>query len=154
MPVQKQSVSIMPQIYDNLGLRSEGNLSGTINRSLDRYFAILARSVAELRNQLSTDECALILDATNGSMFSDTISIGMLWHEIEDACRLDGLDAKWNVDGSALVEKIRNSGAVGQLALIDASERWWLRVGNGEQPEYSELLSSVGTSSRYPYNEE
>lgn len=142
MPVEKLSVSIAPDITGQINARAEGNVSGAINKSLMRYFALLQRSLAELRSQLSDQECALILDATNGSAFVDTITLNMLWADIEDACNLDGLDRKWSVDGPALVAKIKNAGMTGQTALIDASERWWNRVSAGENPGYGELLTT------------
>lgn len=156
MPVTKLSMSFRSAIMAEVEIRSEveqGNVSGVVNKALDRYFALLARSRAELRNQLSENECALILDATNGTMFADTFSLGHLWAEIADACDLDGLDRKWKVDGLALVEKVQASGMIGQAALIDASERWWRRVGQGEQPGYGEMLDAHH-AQRYPHNEE
>lgn len=87
-------------------------------------------------------------------MFADTFSLSHLWAEIADAVSLDRLDEKWEIDGAALVEKIRASGILGQTALIDASERWWRRVANSEQPAYGEMLAGESTGIRYPYNEE
>lgn len=155
MPVTKLSMSFRPEIMAEIERRAEveqGNLSGVVNKSLDRYLALLARARAELRSHLSENECALILDATNGTAFVDTFSLGHLWAEIADACDLDALDAKWHIDKSALVATIKNSGIVRQTALIDASERWWRRVGNGEQPSYAELLDEY-QPKRYPHNE-
>jgi hypothetical protein len=155
MPVKKLSVSLQPAIMAEVSKRVEyDNVSGALNRSLDRYFALLARSLAEWRSQLSDAECALILDATNGTMFADTISLGMLWAEIADAISLDGLDAKWQVDGQALVAKLQGSGMIGQAALVDASERWWRRVANGEQPPFGDLVAAGPPALRYPQNEE
>lgn len=155
MPVKKLSVSIRPDIMAEVEKRVEyDNVSGALNKSLERYFALLARSLAEWRSQLSDAECSLILDATNGTAFADTFSLSHLWAEIADAVSLDGLDRKWSVDGAALVEKIRSSGMIGQAALIDASERWWRRVANGEQPAFGELLAAGPPALRYPHNEE
>ena len=156
MPVTKLSLSFRPQIMAEIERRAEveqGNVSGVVNKALDRYFALLARARAELRNQLSDDECALILDATNGTMFADTFSLSHLWAEIADAVSLDGLDTKWRVDGQALVAKVQAAGMIGQAALIDASERWWRRVSQGEQPGYGELLDHY-QPARYPHSEE
>lgn len=156
MPVTKLSMSFRPQIMAEIERRSEvelGNVSGVVNKALDRYFALLARARAELRSQLSDNECALILDATNGTMFANTFSISHLWAEIADACDMDQLDRKWQIDGGALVAKIQTSGMIGQAALIDASERWWRRVSQGENPGYGELLDAH-QPQRYPNNEE
>lgn len=153
MPVRKLSVSIHPVIMAEIEKRVEyENVSGTLNRCLDRYFALLARSLAEWRSQLSDEECALILDATNGTAFADTFSLSHLWAEIADAVDLDGLDRKWDVDGAALVGKIKTSGILGQTALIDASEQWWRRVANGEQLAFGDLLPAQERGLRYPHN--
>lgn len=155
MPVKKLSVSIQRNIMAEIEKRVEyDNVSGALNRSLDRYFALLARRIAEWRGQLSDRECALILDATNGTMFADTFGISHLWGEVADAISLDGLDQKWEVDGAALVDKIKASGMIGQAALVDASERWWRRVANGEQPPFGDLLAGGPSALRYPDNEE
>lgn len=141
MPVQKLSVSLSQDVHDQIVARAEGNVSHAVNRSLDRYFALLGRARSVLRATLSEEECALILDATNGTAFTDTVSLNMLWAEIEDAAAFEGLGEKWSVDGAALVEKIKAAGMVGQTALIDSSERWWNRVASGEQPAYKDLLA-------------
>lgn len=152
---KKIAITISPHILTEVDQRAEyGNVSGALARCLDRYFALLARSLAEWRNQLSDNECALILDATNGTAFADTFSLSHLWAEIADAVNLDGLDRKWSVDGQALVDKLQASGMIGQAALIDASERWWRRVANGEQPAWSEMLAAGPAALRYPHNEE
>jgi hypothetical protein len=155
MAVKKLSISLQLRIGTEIEKRVEsGNVSNTVNRSLDRYFALLNRALAEWRGTLSDNECALILDATNGSAFADTISLGMLWSEIEDAVSLDGLDRKWSVDGAALAVKLKASGMLGQAALVDASERWWNRVAAGEQPAYSDLLVGGPSALPYPRGEE
>jgi len=148
----KISISVRPGVLAEIERRDEGNLSGTFGKSLDRYFALISRSLAQWREQLSDAECALILEATNGTAFADTFSLAHLWAEIDDAISMDRLDAKWEIDGPALVEKIRSSGVLGQTALIDASERWWRRVAFGEQPAYGELLAPGPAPTRYPHS--
>ncbi|KNZ70319.1 hypothetical protein Tfer_0879 [Thermincola ferriacetica] len=73
---------------------------------------------------LTVDEACLIVDALNESLYSaDTACL--LWAGIGDACRLDGLDKKWNVDDVALVEKLQNLNELQSMAVIDAAERFW-----------------------------
>lgn len=143
MPVKKISVSLSPAasaFVDARYSRLDGNTSGTISESLERYAAILERERAELRSQLSPGEMALIIDVTNGSLFY-SYSLSLLWAEIADGCSLDQLDQKWEVDAAALIAKVKASGVAGQAALVDASERWWNRVAAGEQPPYTDLLN-------------
>lgn len=143
MPVKKLSVSLSPEAGAFVDARANimpGNtVSGTISETIERYAAILARERAALRGQLSANECALLIDVTNGSLFY-SYSLALLWAEVEDGCSLDHLDAKWEIDGAALVAKVRSAGIAGQAAIVDACERWWERVSNGEQPPYSDLL--------------
>lgn len=147
----KLSITVSPAVLAEIERREEGNVSAVFNRSLERYFALLSRSLARWREQLSDDECALIIDATNGTMFADTFSLGYLAAEVADAISMDGLADKWGVDGPALVEKLGASGIMGQTALIDASERWWGRVAAGEQPGFGELLAAGPALTRYPH---
>jgi len=142
MPVQKFSVSLMENTMKEIEKRyhMEGERSTVINRSLDRYFDLLARTRRELRKLLDDKEMGLILDALNGTAFFDTFGIYLVQHEIADAISMDGLDKKWEVDGKALVEKMNAMNDAQRLALVDAVQCWWDRVANGEQPEYGEAL--------------
>lgn len=56
---------------------------------------------------LTTDEALLIVDALNGIIIYPELAEQLLPHEIADAIALDHLDKKWNVDGAALLEKIK-----------------------------------------------
>lgn len=139
MTVTKLSISLMPEVFQEIELREEGNTSGTINKCLERYFMLLARTRAELRECLSEEECALILDAING-VFHSTHTIFLLWIEIKDAIELNSLDRVWKVNGPTLIAKIKNAGLIGQAALIDGAECWWKRKSAGEQPVWQDLL--------------
>lgn len=95
----------------------------TINRDLDRLYALYKRALREV--DLSTKEAMLIVDSLNGTMFIDPLSATLLWANIEDSIRLDGLDAKWEVDGAALVTKLRGLTSIQAMAVVDAAERFW-----------------------------
>ncbi len=45
------------------------------------------------------------------------------------------VDEKWEVDGKALVEKLRGLSDTQALALIDAAERFWNERGDGQETE-------------------
>lgn len=105
------------------------NRSGIINRDLERLYTMYRRAIREV--PLALAEAQLIIDALNGSIF-DAQSAPMLWANIEDACKLDGIDDKWGVDGPALVEKLHGLSAFHCMALIDGSERFW-SLPNGER---------------------
>ena len=141
MAVKKLSVSLSPEasafVSQRVGIPP--NVSGAISEAIERYAALLTRARGDLRLALTENELALILDACNGSLFSASW-MGMLWAEIADACELDHLDQKWQVDGRELINKIKAAGLVGQACLVDAAARWWDRVAAGEEPPYSDML--------------
>lgn len=142
MPVEKFSVSLMPDTYAQVERRAEpGGRSTAINHDLSRYYSLMAQARRRLRDMLSDDEAGLILDAFNGSLFRDDLSLRLAWATIQDAIEIDGLDAKWQVDGAALVSKVKQLDAAGVVALVDAAEMWWNRVGyHSEQPKFAEMF--------------
>jgi hypothetical protein len=83
---------------------------------------------------------AISASAFNGILFADSAAIRYAWSEVQDAIHYDNLDSKWNVDGKALVEKMKLMSIGHMIALVDSVEIWWNRVGNGEQLEHSEVL--------------
>lgn len=90
--------------------------------------------------RFSRGECALILESCNGVAFIDTISIQLLPENIVDAIDIDKLDKKWQVDGNALVEKMRKLSYGDKMAVVDAISLWWDKVSRGEQPDYGNLF--------------
>lgn len=144
MPSKKLSISLYPRAEAFAKARGDtvagDNVSGAVNQSLERYEAILERGRSHLLEILSENEMALILDVLNGVMFSDTISVHMVYAEVEDGISMDALDEKWKIDGKALSEKIKNLEYSEKVALVDAAERWWNFVASGKQPEHLETL--------------
>jgi len=140
MPVSKMSISLLPKTAAEVKRRNRGNQSATVNSQLARYFEALRRERRGLRNILTENECALILDATNGvSHYPETVN--MFAYGVLDAIELDDLDAKWGVDPSELMLKIQNAAYITYLTIIDGAERWWIRVAQGEQPPHTDLLA-------------
>jgi hypothetical protein len=101
---------------------SRGGTSVTVNQDLERLYDLYRRAIREV--PLALDEARLIVDCCNGTIY-DARSAPMLWASIEDSCHLDGLDAKWGIDGPALVEKLKGLTQLQSLALVDAAERFW-----------------------------
>ncbi len=124
MPVKKLSISLFPGVVEAVDVRGEER-STTINKMLERYLAVLEQSRRKLMSLLTEAETGLILDALNGALFADTLSLGYVHHEIADAIALDRLNEKWQVDGPALVEKLKTLSYAENVALVDAVERWW-----------------------------
>ncbi len=134
MPVEKFNISLQPETVAEIDARNSGeNRSGTISKMLSRYLYTLADSRRRLREMLSDAEMSLILDTLNGTGFFDEHAPIFIDAEISDAISLDHLDEKWSVDGPALIAKLRTLSYADKLAIVDASERWWIRVAAGDQ---------------------
>lgn len=139
----------MPQISVRLPddftakLEERGDRAGVIRSTLDRYWDLLQRARPALREKFSAAELSLIADASNGTIY-DTWSIPALWMGIEDSINLDGTADKWSVDGPALVDKLKALTPAESHALVDAVERFWHAVGEGQHDRQpGELLSEA-----------
>lgn len=117
----KTSISLDPRLDTQIASRGE-NRSGVINRDLERLYTLYSRAIREV--SLSADEACLIVDTLNGTLM-DANTARLLWANVEDACTLDHLDKKWEVDGPALVEKLQGLNDIQAMALVDAAERFW-----------------------------
>ncbi len=53
---------------------------------------------------------------------------------------MDRLAAKWEVDGQALIRKVKELDLLSNFALVDAVERWWIRQSGEDQPGIEEIL--------------
>ena len=100
------------------GRPSSNPLNQIARRDLERYYAMLAFELRTLA--LSEREACLVCDANNGTLW-DLPELAcqstMLWANVADAIRINGLDEKWNaedafptgppVDGDQLVRKLQ-----------------------------------------------
>jgi hypothetical protein len=129
MATERISVTLTPDVLKELDAR--GPRSTVINRDLDRLYALYRRALAQVR--LTTKETMLIADALNGILM-DVTSVPLLWAQVQDAIALEHLDEKWQVDGQALVDKLRGLNEIQALAVVDAAERFW-RDNPGEDVE-------------------
>ena len=132
-------------IYADRALRAEldarrGYITdGTLmSRELERYYEVLRRSLATVK--LSEAEAGLLCDALSGIVRAGPVAL--LWAEVDEAIRADGLDAKWGIEGPVLVAKLRGLSYAQALALVDAIERFWL--GPHEQVDRAAALWAVG----------
>lgn len=114
-----------------------GKRNLTAARDLERYYSLLAAELAGI--ELSEAEASLVCDALNGTLF-EPHTIRLLWAEVDDAIRHDGLAEKWGVDGPALVERLRSLTPGQAYALVDAVERFWLDASSPA----SERLRTAG----------
>jgi hypothetical protein len=122
---QKKSIYIGDKMAETLGPCGDGeflSLSGRINQVTERYAETLRRAGLP---EFSEAETNLLRDSLNGVLHDSADSVRGVWMGIEDSINLDGLDKKWEIDGPALVEKLKTLRYDQDLALIEAIEQWW-----------------------------
>lgn len=129
--MESKTVSIYLREVDAEIQARGDNRSHVINRDLERLYALYKRALKEV--PLSVQEAWLLVDVLNGSLM-DANTARLLWANVEDGCALDGLDKKWEVDGKALAEKLRNLSDFQNMALIDAAEKFW-QANNGSMTD-------------------
>ncbi len=114
----------LANLQPELEARSDGDIGvADVRRVMERYFATLRQELQQV--QLSEAEASLLVDALNGVLFEPPETARLLWAEVDDAIRLDGLDRKWGVDSQALIERLRRLTFAQALAVVDAVERAW-----------------------------
>lgn len=128
---QKLSLTIDPDVVAQVDARGEAR-STTISQDLGRYYRLLADARARLRQLLTPNEIAAIVDIQNGHWYQQRLDAMEIVANVEDGCRLDGLDAKWEIDGKALVAKLEALDLLAVHALADATIRFWHAVGDGD----------------------
>lgn len=76
---------------------------------------------------LSRDEWRAVADAGNGLYMGpdDPTAVRLLWAEVADACRLDGLAERHGIDGAALVERLRALSPLQSLVVAAAIKTFW-----------------------------
>jgi hypothetical protein len=67
----------------------------------------------------------------NAIFLEPASALQFLWMEAGDSLA-DGLAEKWEVDGSALVEKLRAATTAQRIALVEQIELWWTDQCAGE----------------------
>lgn len=101
--------------------------SAIANRELGRYYDLLRIGRRVLRKNFSDGELNAIADTMNGTFIEGwMISAGTIALEMSDAVELNGVDAKWEIDGAGLVLKIQEIDGATLFALIDAVQCFWM----------------------------
>ncbi|WP_374713122.1 hypothetical protein [Symbiobacterium terraclitae] len=129
---QAFNLTLPPDLFDAVTNRVRGprERSATIARDLDRLYTLYKLALREA--PLAVGEACLICDVLNGTLM-DASSVAMLWAEVADGIRLDGLDKKWGVDGEALVKRLKGLDRLTCLALVDAAERFWVAAPSSQE---------------------
>lgn len=122
--VQFRAGSLAPGLAERTS-NDTGSPGATAKRDLERYYHLLAVECPTFE----LNEARLIVEALNSEDL-DWRSARFLWALVDDAMRKDGLDTKWEVDGPALVARLRELTAFQGLAVLDSVERtqtYWAR---------------------------
>lgn len=121
MATAKFHVSMAEDVLEQVEERGKAR-STIITRDLERLYTLYRRALRHV--DLSINEACLIVDALNSTlMTADTAHL--LWASVLDAIEHENLAEKWNVVGSALIEKLRPLNEIQSMAIIDAAERFW-----------------------------
>lgn len=118
------SVYRHPEILAALEARAtdaDVSASEWVRRIVVRYEEMVRRS----RPELDERQWNLIRDALNGILILDQWSPAYVSAEIEDAIALNRLDLKWEVDGPALLARLRALTYPQLVAIVDDAERFW-----------------------------
>lgn len=103
----------------------------------------------EMTGRLTYSEVMALCDVLNGHLATSAdIRYGgqMLAAEIADACALDGLGEKWQIDGKALAEKLRALTDPQAWWVAHQARVWWHAVSSGDgapEEEFTRKLFRV-----------
>lgn len=75
--------------------------------------------------ELTVNESLLLIDALNGTLIYPELAEQLLPLEISDAIAFDALDKKWDVDGAALIEKLKGMDNAQANAVLDKIKKFW-----------------------------
>ncbi len=140
---KKTGLYIGPELHDLLADHTAAgrSISSTINTIADRYQETVRRSMP----RFSLGEWCLIFDSLNGYFARPaSTAVGGIAINVSDGVELDRLDEKWDVDGRALVEKLRSMSWPQLLAILDASERWWAATNENTATVDESIPAIVG----------
>lgn len=136
MPKPIISITLAHPVIAEIDARGEAR-STTIARDLERLYALYKLALRDV--PLAEREAMLLVDVLNGTLM-DAATAAVLWGEIEDGITLNGLAAKWEIDGADLVRRLKALDNLHALALIDAAERYWCAISSGGQPEVKQFF--------------
>ena len=124
--IQFRAGGIEPELTARAGGAESPSL--VARRDLERYYYLLRRALPTF----TEPEASLIVDACNGWLI-EPHTAPLLWAEVDDAIRMDGLAEKWGVDGASLVARLRALTPFESLAVADAAERFRLAPNDDGQ---------------------
>lgn len=97
------------------------NVSQTLCLAVTRYAEMTRRATPTMTGA----EWMLILDASAGAERNSVAAVMGIPHSIADAIAMDGMAAKWGVDGPALVSRLQGMDYIALAAVAEVNERFW-----------------------------
>ena len=112
---------------DKRKTNEHGNsFSGLGNLAARRYFGLIKHNAVTLSRTFTNSEFALMIDAFNGNAFEPIgRAVACFADELATECDSRKLYAKWNVNESAILKKLRSLDGLAVLPLIDFIEYCW-----------------------------
>lgn len=126
----------------------QASLGLVAKRDLERYYALLERSLREIKGRFTEAEISLMIDVNNGTLWQPH-TMGLLGLQVLDGIGLDGLDEKWGVDAEVLQQKLLALTLPQTFAVVDACERFWCRSQRELTRETFEELGLIPASSTH-----
>lgn len=128
LPLEEQNKKVQEQIEEDLG----------------RYYLMLSETLRAMR--FSRNEAMMMCDiCQKAAVFRqnmNTLSAAplILYANLRDGISLDQTDQKWEVEGEAFLDRVKNFTPLEALAVFDAIERFW----NEPQKDADKRLLEVG----------
>lgn len=147
---RRSTIHIAAPIVDAIDLDSDAGerLSGRIGIIVERYRQIVADHCPDL----SRNEWMACMDVMNG-MFTgmgDPTAPKFIWASVDDACSMEGLDKKWEIDGPVLVKKLRALDTAGAIAVAEIGRRFWARSSGRDGDTALDLALAIIKDPRIP----
>lgn len=124
LKVQFRPGPLDAELRERAAEQSSVGYSVAAARDLGRYYELLRLALASV--SLTEGEAGALVDIANGTAFEPlTVAAQTFHYEIEDGLKDADYAGKWEIDGPALVAKIRGWSLLQRAAVIDAIERFW-----------------------------
>lgn len=118
-------------------VKRRGDLSESLREGLARYYHLLERARASLREVLTDEELRMLADVNNGTLWEPHM-LCLIALNAQDA--EDGYYTKWGVKRSTLLKRLQALTPLECAALVDAIERFWRAAGTGMPVDPARLL--------------
>lgn len=123
--------------------KNDITLCGQLREDMQTFQEIVTAAERSLAGKFEFNEAMLIVDVLNAYYFVPGGYSSLpytLEVEVDDACRLDGLDEKWEIDREALVKKIKKLKPIEAYAVFHMSRLVWAKHDEGD---FEELVKRI-----------